>query len=622
MTIETMTSELRLARRSLDGLRGFERIGEFTWDAQISRWYFKFSLTTKGSELVPSTSEWFAFVEREYPWGEIKVRPAVACSITTTFPHMSFNGEAENGRAWRKSSLCLDTTVSSLNRNLINDEDFSASARLKWHIKRALRWTELASENRLLDTGEPFELPVFPKSHSDKRVYVTSESQESFQDWKNYFGCFGLFKGLSLRPGPYNKITEHRVVFEFCSADGNSIRLNSWGGLINRFKNSSRKPKNQEMGIWILLPFLPIKVAWEVPTTWEELWKVCEKGNIDLESIFRTLMPYIQDGEPHVVLFGMPIPENVSEPTKLIHWQAIALPKFDNSNKHINGYRQGGKAEADFRLKNNLRKIAKSPIAYLTSENWHHREISSRGRLAESITDQKIAILGAGAFGSLFTEQLARCGAKSILVFDNDDLAVGNLTRHSLLLSDVGLPKSLLLASSIEKANPHTRAHGFAQNFPPVAAHDIAKVRNCDIIIDCTASDELLFSIEKFDWGERIRFFFSFSLGLGGKRMFAYGIKSEHFPVENFRLKLHPWLLYELEKNDREYPREGTGCWHSVFPARIDDVQLMVSSAVKFIEEKIISNEETDHFVAFEQIFEDGKFQGIRRCTDTPNTQK
>lgn len=61
-------------------------------------------------------------------------------------------------------------------------------------------------------------------------------------------------------------------------------------------------------------------------------------------------------------------------------------------------------------------------------------------------------------------------------------------------------------------------------------------------------------------------------------------------------------------------PMKGIGCWHPVFPARIDDIWMLASAGVKWIEASLSrgSTEEIE-LVVIEQIWENGDFGGLRR---------
>jgi hypothetical protein len=61
-------------------------------------------------------------------------------------------------------------------------------------------------------------------------------------------------------------------------------------------------------------------------------------------------------------------------------------------------------------------------------------------------------------------------------------------------------------------------------------------------------------------------------------------------------------------------PREGAGCWHPLFPARIDDLWLMAAAAVKVLESTVTEPPTEPLLAIFERFEEDGVFAGIRRA--------
>lgn len=58
-------------------------------------------------------------------------------------------------------------------------------------------------------------------------------------------------------------------------------------------------------------------------------------------------------------------------------------------------------------------------------------------------------------------------------------------------------------------------------------------------------------------------------------------------------------------------PRDGIGCWNPVFPARVDDVWMMSSVAVKNIEKYIQNPSCRPVLLVYEQIWDGDSFCGI-----------
>ncbi len=503
----------------------------------------------------------------------------------------------------------------------MNDESFSASKRLYWHLKRALYWLELACQNRLLDHGDPFELPVFPERPDDPRLYATSESEKDYTSWTESQTKSGIFEAVHFRGD--RRISDPRLVVAFYAPNGTLIYAPQWGAVVTRIESFARQQKVKkrdlyfDLGLWALLPDWPLKAAWEMPTSWADLILATSSLGFPIEEEIKRSLPAIRDGRVHSMLIGVPIPQNVGVNPKQIQWQAVELPDFSDSRQPIKGFRPGP-ASDNRRDILDLSTLKSAKSWYVRSENWSQNEISTRGRLADPVLSKVVAIIGVGAFGSILADQLSRNGIQSLVIVDSDKLTIGNLSRHSLGMAEVGFPKAPHVALAIEHTSPHTRTSRIIHSFPPTSKDDRELLKPCEIIIDCTGSDDILPELEKYPWSDEKRSFFSFSLGMNGKRLFCFHVRAQSFPMESFRSELRPWLVHEKNTLGIDHPREGTGCWNAVFPARIDDLQMFVSTAVKFMEERMKSNEEKACFAVFEQVQGPKGFQGLNRVDWAP----
>src|SRR5882724_4109799 len=115
--------------------------------------------------------------------------------------------------------------------------------------------------------------------------------------------------------------------------------------------------------------------------------------------------------------------------------------------------------------------------------------------------------------------------------------------------------------------------------------------------------------LEAYSWtGEKL--FFSLSTGVDARRMFCFS-QSGRFDSADFFSRLCPWLMFERSENrDRELPREGVGCWNPVFPARADDVWLLVSLALSTVEQIASQSPSSSDFVVFERVVSEGRTVG------------
>ena len=120
--------------------------------------------------------------------------------------------------------------------------------------------------------------------------------------------------------------------------------------------------------------------------------------------------------------------------------------------------------------------------------------------------------------------------------------------------------------------------------------------------------------LDKYPWqGERV--FFSISTGFDARRLFCFS-QGGKFSSSEFFGQVRPWLeLERTENRDRELPREGTGCWNPVFPARADDIWLLVASVVGVVDDLESVNTSNPNLVVFERILSEGRSIGVKKST-------
>ena len=261
-------------------------------------------------------------------------------------------------------------------------------------------------------------------------------------------------------------------------------------------------------------------------------------------------------------------------------------------------------------LRNDLR------LDWIQSENWDSEQISTRGRLSSPLIEKRVFLVGAGALGSVLAEILARQGVQDLTINDPDLLQAGNLTRHTLTLSDLNANKAQSLAGRLNLTLPQSRVEAIPERFPPGETNSQEIIQGSQVIIDSTGSDEVLYEFEQYAWKEE-KNFYSLSLGYGARRLYCFHARSASFPAGKFSKCIQPWLALEREENSEVLmPMEGIGCWHPVFPARIDDIWMLASAGVKWIESLMRSSTEDtedEELIVFEQIWENGNFGGLRR---------
>jgi hypothetical protein len=603
------SQELLVARRALEGLKGCTLLHDWEWNPSMRRWTLACRLTRSGkiNQLVPVETEWYFLVETTYPWGTIKCYPSKQAGLSQTFPHQCYNGSARPDIPWRDGDICLATSVHVLGRHGFDVEPYEPHRRLRWYVQRAHDWLTAAAEGNLAQIGDPFELPHFPNLSSALTTVAFSEGANSFARWQEINECCGTLDLLCLRGKP-----ELLLVKRFRSHQKQILVEASWGKLLEETYGKTLKS-----GIWIRLPGTPIITPWQAPTTWEELRSACQEQGVAIDELLKKTLASVRDGKEHIAMLGFPIPEHIGGKLSHMHWQALQLPTLSAGTKTAKGFRTN---EAGYWQRDRMEIFKGSAkIDWHLSENWHPEQLGTRGTLPAQIASANILLLGAGALGATLAEQLVRAGMRRLTIVDEDRLEAGNLVRHPLGIFDLKENKATRLAIHLSLASPHASITAIPASFPNLSSSELALAQQCNVVLDCTGQDDVLRHLEAFSWQET-KLFVSLSLGFRARRLFCFAASGSCFPHADFQKCLHPWLEQEIQEYaDERFPREGVGCWHPVFPARIDDITMMVSAAIKHLESTMIAPLSSSLLTIFEQQYAHGHFLGIRKIAPEEN---
>lgn len=573
-------------------------IGDFFWREDRARWvlHCRIAADVEPGGSVPRTTDWYLHVRAIYPYGQVVFYPAKAGGITRTFNHQNHNGPGPDNLPWRCGRLCVDTSLRSLGRQSYDIEPFDSESRLAWHVQRLQEWLNLASRGELVQPGDPFELPHIPSDSGLKVVFA--EGPENLPFWQGKHPRKGSASVRTLQEDP------HILVVDDFNVGRSGIDIQApWS-----------KPLGKEFDLavgWIWLDQLPVVEPWEIPTTWGQLRLCCKGQGTDLDSLLRPIANSLRDGRKHVLLVGFPIPARIQGRDVQAHWLALGLPALISGP--VSGFRF---AESGYWSWDRPMAFGNSvPLKWIETENWHQDEITGRGSMHGSFQSKSVLIIGGGAVGSVLAELLVRSGVQRVTIMDHDRLKVGNLVRHTLGVSHLEKPKASSLAGRLDDAAVHSLVSAIDACFPPQEQEDINRVLNADVVIDCTAEDSVLAQLNRFHWDGPVTFV-SVSIGLKAERAFVYLTHGDTFPADDFANRMDPWLRSEIDGYDEDLPRDGTGCWHALMPARIDDIWMMTGALVKTVESAIAEPPGEPTLVVFEQQYESGVFNGIRRVSE------
>lgn len=600
MSQTPIPQSLLAARRNLDAISSAFILTDWVWKEEYGVWVLHAQITIESvcEVNVPQTTEWYILASPHYPAGKICFYPSKKNGVTKTFQHQSLNEIGKASCLWRSGKLCLNTPLKVLGWHSHDVEPHDLHWRLHWHVNRAISWLKAVLEGTLASLGDPFELPDFPLRTPTRLVFT--EGEESFAQWQQIPVMAGV---VDLMPLEYDQKTF--AVTSFKSIRYQELLRPRWGKTIN--DNAS----DDINGIWIRLNQVPVLEPWQVPSTWDELRDVCQEQQIDLDTHLMEIFHSIRDGKCHLLLLGFSIPSEIGGSISQMHWQPIEMPILSHGQKAAKGFRTN---EKGYWRRDRVELLdGATPLMWTATENWHSDQISTRGRFPKTLANQSFLVIGSGAVGSIVAELLIRGGVQKMALLDSDKLEIGNLSRHSLELDSLGKGKAGEIAKHLNRTSPHAKVEFINCDFPWVNEEQNIFLQQFEVVLDCTGSDSVLTHIEQFAWRSE-KVFVSISLGMAAKRLFCFVSQGKYFPRLTFKEKIASWLEQERQEyKNMKLPWAGVGCWHPVFPARCDDVWLLASVSVKYLDSIFEADLIHDSLAVFEQIYHDNKFRGVQQ---------
>ena len=250
-------------------------------------------------------------------------------------------------------------------------------------------------------------------------------------------------------------------------------------------------------------------------------YKIDDTGLLD--NILRTqeTIPYIYIDLPRKLLFNN---ENI---IKYIDFKANKLIYFTNDNNAVLLIHNDS-----FDIKN----------AYFSDY-----EISKRIDIDKSVLSKRITILGMGSIGSRLFVDLARAGFSNLFIVDNDLMLPHNVIRHELTNKDIGKLKVEALRSFVKskinkKANISiSKINILGQTSTTAVNSFIEKCCLSDIIIDCTANDNLLLLLDVPTTEKKIPIISGTVIPGGLGNIILYKNNRDSISMESILMSFYKW---------------------------------------------------------------------------------
>lgn len=228
------------------------------------------------------------------------------------------------------------------------------------------------------------------------------------------------------------------------------------------------------------------------------------------------------------------------------------------------------------------------------------KEYFGRGELRSTLSEKRIAIIGLGAIGSSVAETLARGGASCLTLWDGDIVEAGNICRSIYDNADIGNAKAQALSEHLKRISPfcHIKPKGGwdCPNYTGVCYYDegdfygdinyqsqktfIESLHEYDLIIDCTASNELLHFLSFAAVDVEL-----LSLCITNRATHLLCLSNQD--GSPFEMRKH--ILASIEQDTENFYVEGTGCYSPTFLATSCDIQSLVNLCVRSIQQQVQS---------------------------------
>lgn len=251
----------------------------------------------------------------------------------------------------------------------------------------------------------------------------------------------------------------------------------------------------------------------------------------------------------------------------------------------------------EFRVK----KLTSFPLWLQFSQIIDKKQFFGRGVFSQNLQSKRIALVGLGALGSIIAESLARSGVTVMGLWDNDIVEPGNICRSTYQLSDLGESKVDALKKKLLSINPYIKAQEIKDNgcwhqhdnvnvftyeggsfYGNVNYNNqedsIKQIKDYDLIIDCTGSNELLhfisYAVPETD-------IVSLCITNHSSNLLCISSKDGN-PFE-----LRKAYLSRIEQDTKNFYLEGSGCYSPTFLATNSDIASLVNLFIRELNQRV-----------------------------------
>lgn len=248
-----------------------------------------------------------------------------------------------------------------------------------------------------------------------------------------------------------------------------------------------------------------------------------------------------------------------------------------------------------------IKKLISYPMLLQFAQIVDNTMFFGRGLFSQKLRGKRIALVGLGALGSMLAESLVRSGVTVLGLWDDDIVEPGNICRSTYQLPDLGESKVNALKNKLLSINPFVKAkeikdNGYWYRHDNVNVYtyeggsfygninysnqedSVKQIKNFDLIIDCTGSNELLhfisYAVPETD-------VVSLCITNHSSNLLCISSKDGN-PFE-----LRKAYLSRIEQDTKNFYLEGSGCYSPTFLATNSDIASLVNLFVRELNQKV-----------------------------------
>lgn len=487
-----------------------------------------------------------------YPYSDIRFET----QSIKGYPHLNYS----SGSYW----LCLNTPF-------LDDIE----QKLKLEVQRLQEWIKIYVNEGYID--DHYDYLIFPRETDDVMFFnesVSDDLTKRFLD--NKFGEFSLYKYK-------NKGTP--ILFS-----------DNLGGKTENWNSSVKIEKNKDTAYWVYIENEPIDKDGNVYTSWSDLMEYTFSQ--DFKDYISSKIRYEYAKNKRGFFLGKNLRKKGGNNVKIRKFNIPVAIGYKIPSKK--GYEVHW--ELSFLFYAAGKKLEK--IAWAKSKNISRERFFGRGGFCNTFQDLSILILGVGAIGSSIAEILSRGGVSEITLVDGDTVDTGNICRSNYNIHDFDNSKVKQLGSRLEAISPYVNvkiSELFFSSYPYYSdkyQEQVNFLKKFDLIIDCTASNEVLHFISSLDITNPF-----ITIGITNKSLELICLCKLR---ENYLFDLRRVVLHSF--GQVQYPTfyEGTGCFYPTFEAAYFDINALVNSALRHLNNSYSAKES---FNSFHLAFDDGRIE-------------